>query len=45
MSNIGYDAVTIGNHDFDNGIDGLASQMHHANFLLYHQTMTSVILF
>ena len=24
MSNIGYDAVTIGNHDFDNGIDGLA---------------------
>ena len=32
MSNIGYDAVTIGNHDFDNGIDGLASQMHHANF-------------
>ena len=32
MSDIGYDAVTIGNHDFDNGIDGLASQMHHANF-------------
>jgi 5'-nucleotidase len=32
MSEMGYDAVTIGNHDFDNGIDGLASQMHHANF-------------
>ena len=32
MSEIGYDAVTIGNHDFDNGIDGLASQMQHANF-------------
>ena len=32
MSEIGYDAVTIGNHDFDNGIDGLSSQMHHANF-------------
>ena len=22
----------MGNHDFDNGIEGLASQMHHANF-------------
>ena len=32
MSDIGYDAVTIGNHDLDNGIDGLDSQMHHANF-------------
>ena len=32
MSEIGYDAVTIGNHDFDNGIDGLSSKMHHANF-------------
>jgi 5'-nucleotidase len=32
MSEMGYDAVTIGNHDFDNGIDGLTSQMHHANF-------------
>ena len=32
MSEMGYDAVTIGNHDFDNGIDGLANQMHHANF-------------
>ena len=32
MSDIGYDAVTIGNHDFDNGIDGLANQMKYANF-------------
>ncbi len=23
MSDMGYDAITIGNHDFDNGIDGL----------------------
>ena len=32
MSEMGYDAVTIGNHDFDNGIEGLSKQMHHANF-------------
>lgn len=34
MSKMGYDAATIGNHDFDNGIDGLAQQMVHANFPL-----------
>ncbi|WP_093112931.1 metallophosphoesterase [Salinimicrobium catena] len=32
MSKMGYDAATIGNHDFDNGIDGLLAQMPHANF-------------
>ncbi len=32
MSKLGYDAATIGNHDFDNGIDGLAAQMPHAKF-------------
>ena len=32
MSDIGYDAVTIGNHDFDNGIDGLNSQLPKASF-------------
>jgi len=32
MSMMGYDASTIGNHDFDNGIDGLVSQLPHANF-------------
>lgn len=32
MSDMGYDAATIGNHDFDNGIDGLIKQMPHANF-------------
>lgn len=32
MSQLGYDAGTIGNHDFDGGIDGLAKQMVHANF-------------
>lgn len=32
MSEMGYDAATIGNHDFDNGIEGLAKQLPHANF-------------
>jgi len=32
MSKIGYDASTIGNHDFDNGINGLESQLPHAKF-------------
>ncbi|GAA3589026.1 metallophosphatase [Flavivirga amylovorans] len=32
MSKLKYDAATIGNHDFDNGIDGLYTQLEHANF-------------
>lgn len=32
MSKLGYDAATIGNHDFDNGIDGLFAQLPHADF-------------
>lgn len=32
MSYLGYDASTIGNHDFDNGSENLAKQMEHANF-------------
>lgn len=32
MSLMGYDAATLGNHDFDNGIDGLVKQLPHANF-------------
>ena len=32
MSRLGYDAATIGNHDFDNGIDGLEVQLPHAQF-------------
>lgn len=32
MSLLNYDAATIGNHDFDNGIDGLYAQLPHANF-------------
>ena len=32
MSLLKYDAVTIGNHDFDNGITGLYEQMPNASF-------------
>jgi 5'-nucleotidase len=32
MSAIGYDVGTLGNHDFDNGVEGLAAAMKFANF-------------
>ena len=32
MSEIGFDASTLGNHDFDNGIDGLVKQLPNAKF-------------
>jgi len=32
MSMMGYDATTIGNHEFDNGLNGLLAQMPHAKF-------------
>lgn len=32
MSEMGYDASTLGNHDFDAGIEGLVKQLPHANF-------------
>lgn len=32
MSMLKYDLATMGNHDFDNGIDGFYSQLPHANF-------------
>ena len=32
MSLMQYDAATIGNHDFDNGIDGLKNMLPHASF-------------
>lgn len=32
MSLMKYDAATIGNHDFDNGIEGLNNMLPHANF-------------
>jgi 5'-nucleotidase len=32
MSKMGYDAGTMGNHEFDNGVEGFAKQLTHANF-------------
>ncbi len=32
MSEMNYDAATLGNHDFDNGLDGLKKQLEHASF-------------
>lgn len=32
MSMMKYDASTIGNHDFDNGLEGIVAQMPHATF-------------
>ncbi|UJH91181.1 metallophosphatase [Antarcticibacterium sp. 1MA-6-2] len=32
MTKMKYDAATIGNHDFDNGIEGFYSQLPHADF-------------
>lgn len=34
MSEMGYDASAIGNHDFDAGVEGLARQLPHAAFPL-----------
>ncbi len=32
MSEMGYDAATLGNHDFDAGLEGLNKQLPHAKF-------------
>ncbi len=32
MSEMGYDAATMGNHDFDNGLEGFKKQLPHASF-------------
>src|SRR5690606_10854183 len=32
MSKMKYDAATLGNHDFDNGLQGLKDQLDHATF-------------
>jgi 5'-nucleotidase len=32
MSMMGYDAATMGNHDFDGGLDNFAAQLQHAGF-------------
>ncbi len=32
MSMMGYEIATIGNHDFDNGLEGMVAQLPHAKF-------------
>ncbi|MEO1527440.1 MAG: metallophosphatase [Planctomycetota bacterium] len=32
MTAMGYDIATLGNHEFDNGVDGLVKQLPHAGF-------------
>lgn len=32
MTMLNYDAATLGNHDFDNGVDGLLAQLPHGKF-------------
>lgn len=32
MTAMGYDAATMGNHDFDNGLEGFKKQLPHADF-------------
>ncbi len=32
MSKMGYDACTMGNHDFDGGLENFATQLNHATF-------------
>lgn len=46
MSKLKYDAATIGNHDFDNGIDGLLAQMPHAqfDFLIANYDFTNTVM-
>ena len=43
MSMMKYDLSTMGNHDFDNGIDGLYAQLPHAISNLFRQIMISKI--
>ncbi|TLF44939.1 bifunctional metallophosphatase/5'-nucleotidase [Maribacter aurantiacus] len=46
MSMLRYDAATIGNHDFDNGIDGLLAQLPYASFdfLIANYDFTNTVL-
>ena len=46
MSEMKYDAATLGNHDFDNGLDGLKKQLPHSEFpfLISNYDFTDTIL-
>jgi 5'-nucleotidase len=43
MSMMQYDASTIGNHDFDNGVEGLYAQMPHANFIGHYDFKNTIM--
>jgi len=50
MSSLGYDVGTIGNHEFDNGVAGMAEMLEHAefdivcaNYRIEHASMSSRI--
>lgn len=40
MSEMGYDAATFGNHDFDNGVEGLLKQLPHCTFPFVNSNYT-----
>jgi len=46
MSQMKYDAATLGNHDFDNGLEGLKKQLPNSNFpfLIANYDFTNTIL-
>jgi len=46
MSMLQYDATTMGNHDFDAGVEGFAKQLPHANFpvLIANYDFTNTVL-
>ena len=46
MSQMKYDGSTLGNHDFDNGLDGLEKQLPHANFpfIISNYDFTNTVL-
>ncbi len=46
MSKLRYDASTLGNHEFDNGLEGLARMLPHANFpfLTAHYDFSDTVL-
>lgn len=46
MSQMGYDAATLGNHDFDNGLEGFFKQLPHAQFpiLIANYDLSNTVL-
>ncbi|AKQ46247.1 5'-nucleotidase [Rufibacter radiotolerans] len=46
MTQMGYDAATLGNHDFDNGLEGLQKQLPNAGFpfIIANYDFTDTIL-